>query len=154
MSTQSASKLLRATRRRTKRRRHSSRDDRRGAAIVEFAICLPVLVAVTLAFIDLTNLIYFRQTIKIACYDAARAAAEASADAQSVQDTADRLLSMRGVENYELTLPDDFDTIPRGSIVNVELAVPLSEMTSFSGMDLWEDSLDNGVTIETSIIKE
>lgn len=121
---------------------------------MEFAICLPVLVAVTLAFIDLTNLIYFRQTIKIACYDAARAAAESTANSQSVQDTADRLLSMRGVDNYQLTLPNNFDAIQRGNIVKVGLTVPLSEMTSFAGMGLWDDSLSNGVTIETSIIKE
>lgn len=122
--------------------------------MVEFAICLPVLVAVTLAFIDLTNLIYFRQTVKVASYDAARAAAEPSANTASVQSAVDRLLSIRGIENYSIDLPENFESIQRGTLMNLSVTVPLSEMTSFSGMSLWEDSLENGITVDVSVVKE
>ncbi|GAB5402696.1 MAG: pilus assembly protein [Aureliella sp.] len=122
--------------------------------MVEFAVCLPVLVAVTLAFIDLTNLIYFRQTIKVASYDAARAAAEPTATESSVQSAVDRLLDIRGIENYSIDLPEGFAETQRGELMTLSVTVPLSEMTSFSGMSLWEDSLENGITVDVSVVKE
>lgn len=135
------------------KRKHNSKR-RKGAAIIEFAICLPVLVAVTLAFIDLTNLIYFRQTIKVASYDAARAAAEPTATSASVQSAAQRLLETRGIETYSVSLPEGFSTAQRGDVMTVSVTVPLSEMTSFSGMNMWEDSIENGVTVDVSVVKE
>lgn len=122
--------------------------------MVEFAICLPVLVAVTLAFIDLTNLIYFRQTIKIASYDAARAASEPTATQSSVEAAVDRLLDIRGIENYSIDLPQDFETIQRGTLMTIGVTVPLSEMTSFSGVSLWDDSIENGINVNVSVVKE
>jgi Flp pilus assembly pilin Flp len=137
-----------------KRRLQRRDEDRRGAAMVEFAVCLPLLVFVTLAFIDLTNLIYFRQAIKISAYDAARKAAEPTATASDVQEAAQRMMSLRGIDNYQLNLPDNYATIDRGSRIDLEVVVPLSEMTSFSGMNLWQDSLSNGITVDISVIKE
>lgn len=127
---------------------------RKGAAVVEFAFCLPLLVTITLSFIDLTNLIYFRQTIKIAAYDAARTASEPTSSAADVATTADRMLSMRGVENYSLDLPGDYAAINRGETVAIGLTVPLSEMTSFTGMGLWADSLTDGIEIKVYVVKE
>ncbi len=136
------------------KKKRNSQDSRKGAAMVEFAICLPILVAVTLAFIDLTNLVYFRQTIKVASYDAAREAAEPSANTASVQAAVDRLLDLRGIENYAVNLPTNFESVQRGTLMTLSLSVPLSEMTSFSGMSLWEDSLENGITDDVSVVKE
>lgn len=137
-----------------RKKRKDNSERRKGAAIVEFAICLPVLVAVTLAFIDLTNLIYFRQTIKVASYDAARAAAEPTATSASVESAAQRLLEIRGIENYSISIPEGFATVERGDVMTLSVTVPLSEMTSFSGMNMWEDSIENGVTVDVSVVKE
>ena len=137
---------------RLKRRRDDR--DRKGAAVVEFAFCLPLLVTVTLSFIDLTNLIYFRQTIKIAAYDAARTASEPAATSADVEEAAGRMLSMRGIENYTLEIPSDYGTTPRGDVVNISLTVPLSEMTSFTGAGLWAESLTDGIEVEVFVVKE
>lgn len=127
---------------------------RAGVAAVEFAVCLPVLVLITLAFIDLTNLIYFRQTLKIAAYDAARTAAESGSTEAEVRAAAQRLLDMRGVENSTLTLPNNFNTITRGTMMDFDLSVPISELTYFTGMDFWNASLGNAITVEVSAVKE
>ncbi|MCA9131098.1 MAG: pilus assembly protein [Planctomycetales bacterium] len=127
---------------------------RKGVAVVEFAVCLPILVLITLGFIDLTNLIYFRQTIKIAAYDAARAAAEPASSSAEVQAAASRLMTMRGIDNWTLTIPDNFSSISRGGRVDLTLAVPFAEMTCFSGLDLWTAQLGKSVTVNISCVKE
>ncbi len=136
------------------RKREKSRKERKGAAVVEFAICLPVLVAVTFSFIDLTNLIYFRQTIKIAAYDAARKAAEPTASTSDVQVAAARMLQARGIDTHTLTIPQNYSDIARGETIDISLNVPLAEMTSFTGMNLWGNSIGNGISIDLSVVKE
>lgn len=138
-------------RRKTKLSRGS---DRTGAAVVEFAVCLPVLVLVTLAFIDLTNLIYFRQTIKIAAYDAARTAAEPTATESEVQTAAGRLMTARQIDNWTLTLPNDFGSKVRGERIDLTLSVPISEMTYFTGMDFWGASLGSAIEVEIASTRE
>ncbi|MGB7345607.1 MAG: TadE family protein, partial [Pirellulaceae bacterium] len=45
---------------------------RKAAATVEFAICLPVLIALTLGTMDLCSLIFLKETVTIAAYEGAR----------------------------------------------------------------------------------
>jgi Flp pilus assembly protein TadG len=55
-------------RRLSKRRR----SQRRGAATVEFAICLPALIALTIGTIDLCSMMFLKESIKLAAYEGAR----------------------------------------------------------------------------------
>lgn len=136
------------------RRRRSSQNRRKGAAVVEFAVCLPVLVLITLAFIDLTNYIYFRQSLKIAAYDAARVAARPESTSTDVQNAAERLMDMRGIDNWTLTLPNNYSTVERGTLMTFTLSAPLSEMTHFTGMDFWQSSIGSTVTVNLAAVKE
>lgn len=45
---------------------------RRGVATVEVAICLPVLLVLTLATIDLCSLLFLKESVTIAAYEGAR----------------------------------------------------------------------------------
>jgi Flp pilus assembly protein TadG len=119
--------------------------------VVEFAVCTPVLVLITLAFIDLTNFIYFRQAIKLAVYDAARMAAEPSAQVSDVQDSAARLLQTRGIENWSLDIPSQFDSFDRGDMMTLELTVPVTEVTHFSNLGIFQDG---NVSVSLSVVKE
>ena len=150
---ESSNKLSRRSRplrsiRRNRRRRH----DRRGAVTVEMAVCLPVLVIVTLGFIDLTNFIYFRQAVKVAAYDAARTAIEPTASTTEVQAAAQRLLDARQIDNWTLTLPNNFSSISRGELVQLSLTVPISEMSNFSGMEFWQGT--NSIVVDIAAVKE
>ena len=45
---------------------------RRGTATVEFAICLPALIALTIGTIDLCSMLFLKESIKLAAYEGAR----------------------------------------------------------------------------------
>ncbi len=47
--------------------------ERRGTATVEVAICLPVLLTLTLGTMDLCSLFFLRESVTLAAYEAARA---------------------------------------------------------------------------------
>ncbi|WP_372723007.1 TadE family protein [Novipirellula sp.] len=48
------------------------RRKRRGVASVEFAVCLPVLLVLTLGTIDLCSMLFLRESITLAAYEGAR----------------------------------------------------------------------------------
>ncbi len=48
--------------------------DRKGLAVVELAICLPLMVLLTFGAIEAANAIYLKQTLVTAAYEAARKA--------------------------------------------------------------------------------
>ncbi|QEF96812.1 TadE-like protein [Stieleria maiorica] len=61
----------------SKRRNENScrsrrRRQRRGAATVEFAICLPALIALTIGTIDLCSMLFLKESITLAAYEGAR----------------------------------------------------------------------------------
>ena len=134
------------------KRRVARRHGRRGAAVVELAICLPLLVLVTVGFVDLTNFIFFRQAVKVAAYDAARTAVRPQSGPDDVQAACGRLLTARGIDNWTLTLPPNYAGIDRGDLVQLNLTVPINEMTQFSGMDYWAPAAD--VSVDITAVKE
>ena len=135
---------------RSMRKRNGLR--RRGAAVIELAACLPVLMIVTLAFIDLTNLTYFRQTLKIAAYDAARTAARPGATTTEINAAAQRLLDDRNVVGWELSIPDDYADIDRGEQIDLSLSAPLTEVAFFTRMKFWDTTDD--LVVNLAIVKE
>lgn len=132
-------------------RRRQNADKRKGAAMVELAVCLPVFTVLTFGFIDLTNYIYFRQTLKIAAYDGARAAIEPGANQADVELAVSRLMNARGVNNWDLTPPADLENIERGDFVEVALSAPISEVTHFSSLNLFQNG---NITVEVAAVKE
>ncbi len=59
-------------RRSTNSRRPRRRFSRRGAATVEFAVCLPALIALTIGTIDLCSMLFLKESITLAAYEGAR----------------------------------------------------------------------------------
>lgn len=55
---------------RSKRKRRFSK--RRGVATVEFAVCLPALIALTIGTIDICSMLFLKESIKLAAYEGAR----------------------------------------------------------------------------------
>ena len=139
---------------RNQKRIRYGNQDRRGIAAVELAFCVPVLVIVTLGYIDLTNLIYFRQNIRVACYDAAKTAASPTSTESDVQAAAASMMDLRGIEGWTLELPEDFSSIGRGTVFEISLTVPITEISHFSGLGIWSAGPDSNFTVVLSVMKE
>ena len=67
-----AMKSLLNTMRSSSKRRGYRAGKRKAAATVEFAICLPVLIALTLGTMDLCSVIFLKESVTIAAYEGAR----------------------------------------------------------------------------------
>ncbi len=113
--------------------RHDEKNNRRhGAAVVEIALCLPVLLLVTLLFIEFTNLLFLRQSLKVASYEGIRVAIKQSTDLSDVMDVCATILDSRQVNEYEISVePEDFSTLPRGELTTVTIEVDKAENQLF-----------------------
>lgn len=81
-----------------KLRRPRKRNQRRAAATVEFAICLPALVVLTLGTIDLCSMLFLKESVTLAAYEGAR---QGVGRGQTNADCIDRVidfLDARGVD--------------------------------------------------------
>ncbi|MFK7738553.1 MAG: TadE/TadG family type IV pilus assembly protein [Pirellulaceae bacterium] len=111
------------------KRTHSRHHDRspvrrKGAAVVEFAIVLPVFVLIVLGTIESVSMIFVQQGVKIAAYEATRVALVNGTTSGEVQATADQILNDRGITNASLTVtPSDFQGSSYGTPITVSVDV-------------------------------
>lgn len=95
---------------------------RSGAAIVEFAIGLPILVLILFGTIETTNMLFVKQSLKIAAYEATRVAIVPGADQANVQAAVDDILKTRQTEDYHAAIePADFESAPVGDPITVRV---------------------------------
>lgn len=97
---------------------------RRGTAVVEVAVCLPVLLTVTLLLIEFSNLIFVRQTLKVASYEGIRVAIKQGSEIEDVRAVCENILNLRQVIAYDITVtPDTFSAMERGELVTVTIEI-------------------------------
>lgn len=101
---------------------------RKGAALIEFAIFLPVLFLITMATLETCRMIYLRQSLKIAAYECARLAIIPGATSSDIQAQCDAILQGRKIETYKLTCtPASPDALKLGDHFTAEVEAPASE---------------------------
>jgi hypothetical protein len=100
---------------------------RKGAAVVEFAIVLPVFVAILLGTIEACSMVFLRQSVEMAAYEAARVAIVNQTKADQVQQAAKVVLDSRKVRDYTVKItPTNFQAAPYGSFIQIEVSAPCS----------------------------
>jgi Flp pilus assembly protein TadG len=99
---------------------------RRGATLVEFAICLPVLLVMVLGSVELCRLNMLRHGATQAAYEAARRGMVPGATAAQVRTTASDLLNALMVSGYTVDISPSTisQTTPQ---VTVTITVPLAQ---------------------------
>jgi len=101
---------------------------REGVATVELAIVLPLLVSLTFGVIEITNLIYLKQSLEICAYEGARIALVPSATPGNIEATCQSLLAARGVRGATVTIsPANFQSQPYGTDIEVSITARLSD---------------------------
>ncbi|MDH3717813.1 MAG: pilus assembly protein [Planctomycetota bacterium] len=98
---------------------------RTGAAAVELAVCLPVLVLLVMAMIEAANMIYLKQALVSAAHVSVRALVEKDAVGADAQQACGDFLDARNIREYTLTIaPEDFDKMPRGAAIVGTVTAP------------------------------
>lgn len=121
---------------------------RRGAAAVEFAVCLPLLILLVFGSIEASSMIFLKQTLNVAAYEATREAvrrgrsnADASARAQAILDS-------RNTAGYRIDFPngESFDIV-RGQEVVAVVSAPSGANSPLVGQFIRTRNLSSRVVM-------
>jgi hypothetical protein len=108
-----------------KRNQTASNDPRRGVAVVELAIVLPVILIMVLGTIEVCQRVFLRQTATIVAYEGARLASRRSTTRSDVLIRCDELLSERRCVGGTVTVtPENLIDVETGQIVTINVAIP------------------------------
>ncbi len=81
------------------------RPRKRGAATVELAVCLPVLVLLVFGSIEASSFVFLKQSLQVAAYEGVREAARAGQTASASTARAQNILDSRQVRNASIRFP-------------------------------------------------
>lgn len=99
--------------------------NRKGAATLEAAITLPILLGLIFGSIETANAIHVRQTVSIAAYDAARIATKRNGTQDAAKTRCAELLESQGVNEFKISFNPQVDlSTPRATVVTVTVSVP------------------------------
>jgi len=106
---------------------------RRGTALVEFAICLPLLTVLLLGTIEASSMIFLKQSLTIAAYEGARTALRPGATAAGVIADCTQITTDRGLHDVTVTLtPDNLTNLPAGDFITVQVSAPCESNSLFA----------------------
>ena len=98
---------------------------RRGAAVVEFAICIPVIFVVVLGAIECTTMIFVDQSLNVVAYEAIRAAARNGSQTPDVLARANEVIAERKLVQARVQLiPPLVESVSRGEPVKIRVTAP------------------------------
>jgi len=108
-------------------KRVDTRTNRRGAAAVEAAIVLPVVVFVVFGSIEIANGVFLKQSLAVAAYEGAREASRPGGTQNHALSRIREVLSNKGVDNEIVTItPSITEATPRGTKIYVKVSAPVS----------------------------
>ena len=100
------------------------RNKRLGAAIVEMAICLPVIVLLTYGTIELAGGLFLKQTLTSAAHEGALAGMRLDATEAIVRERVELILAVREVEDCVITITPSgraFDAMQSGDTFTIQI---------------------------------
>lgn len=111
-----------------------SRVEKRGTAVTELAICLPLLVLITLGTVEACSMLYLQQKLETAAYEGVRVGCVPDATAENVRYQCETLLDSQSVSNYTITLnPADPSSLDQGDFLQVSVEAPCDANSVIGG---------------------
>jgi Flp pilus assembly protein TadG len=80
--------------------------NRRGAAAVETAVCLPLIILVVLGTIETCSIIFLQQSLQNAAYEATRVAAVPEKSTSDGQSVGQQIISQRKIQGGSVTVTE------------------------------------------------
>ena len=134
-----------------RRRTNDTTSGRNGTVTVELAVCLPTLVFTFLAAVQAADMIFLKQTLQVAGYEAARAAIKRTATNDQARTSGEQILVNRNVESFTIAfLPPDVSNAARGEVISVTVEAPAYANTVLPG---YLCSFQN-MAVTTKMVKE
>lgn len=106
----------------------------RGTAVTELAICLPLLVLITLGTVEACSMLYLQQKLETAAYEGSRVGCVPDATAANVRYQCETLLDAQSVNDYVITLnPSDPASLQQGEFLRVSIEAPCNTNSVIGG---------------------
>lgn len=131
------------------------RQNRSGVATIECAICLPILLSITFATIDLCSAMFLKESLTLAAYEGARVGVERGGTDDIVRTRIEQLLTERGVTYSDSAIAisdpgfDDADTLEH---VTITVTVPCSGNMPLTGAIFVGRTLSASVTMRKEFV--
>lgn len=103
------------------------RRSRNGTATVEFAVVLPVIVFILLAFLEIASSVNLKSALQNASREGARHAIVPSATSASVTEACLASLNANGVKGAEISVSPDLKSAKSGSLIQVTVSAIAAE---------------------------
>lgn len=131
--------------------RNSRLPRRNGGALVELAVCLPVLILLVMGSIEASHAIYLKQSLVTAAYEAIREATDESATTASAISKAQEILDHRNVQASSITFsPANVTLTTRGQPITVTVSAPCQINMPIATRFLTAPTL----TVQATMVKE
>ncbi len=107
---------------------------RSGTAVVELAVCLPVIILLVFGSIEAASFIFLKQSLSVAAYEAARESIRNTSNNANGESRASNVLDARNVQSYSISFPNgESATAPRGSEIVVLVTAPTQPNSPLAG---------------------
>ncbi len=101
-------------------------NDRRGVEILELAFALPVMTVIIFGTLELSEVLYLKQSLAVASYEAGRLAARPGADAATVENRFQAIMTARRVDNAVIAItPANLANAAVGDTIRIDVSAPL-----------------------------
>jgi Flp pilus assembly protein TadG len=99
--------------------------ERRGAAAVELAICLPLIVLLVMASIEACTMIFLDHSLTIASYEGVRAGINYDGTNADVLARCNEIINQRSIKGAQVSInPGDVAAVSRGEQIAVTVSAP------------------------------
>lgn len=103
---------------------HKGSQNRKGAAIVEFAVTLPIILLIVFATIEVCFCYGLQQSLKVAAYQGCRVGLSSESTLQLVERQTQFVLDARGIKNYVISVSEDPNNLDQGEFLTVQVNAP------------------------------
>ena len=104
-------------------RNKTRRSDRRGAAVAELAVCLPLIVLLVIGTVEACTMIFLKQSLTIAAYEGGRTALVPGATNGDVTAECQQVVNDRGVQGGTIAVtPADITAAAPGTYLQIDVS--------------------------------
>lgn len=124
---------------------------KKGAAVVELAVCLPAVVLLVMGAIECCSMIFLRQALHVTAYEGIRVAIREESNTADVIARCNQILTERSVNGATITIdPNIVENVDRGNQIRIDVDAPCGT-NSILPLQFFGGSNMNGAAI---MIKE
>jgi Flp pilus assembly protein TadG len=109
-------------------------NSRRGVALTELAVCLPLLMLLTFGGIETADMVFLKETLKSVSYEGARASAKFNSNNDEVLARMNSIITGSQIDGASISveLPNDktnVNQLDKGEIVTIRVSAPADANT-------------------------